>query len=437
MLNYGVYLVIPGINHLVYEEDNGLYTTEEVDATRYTLYRSGNEDKDFIDNLSLSLEVNKAGTFSFSILPSHTYYSMLRRYIHYISVEDLDDNEVLFYGRIYSIDMSFNGEKNISCEGAMANLLDSPMYNVVNYDILNPTEEIFKIEGTPGFLFEAAIRAYRNLIRPDIDVGTAFNAAYTYEEEKYDLSGGQTVADFILNELVGSAGGYIVPRYVKNEGGNIRTFIDWIADAETEDYSDNVNPQEIEFGINMLDIEAEFANDDIITGIIPSWTDENDKKHWAIQVSTDIDNPNGTQILKPYISMGNGTGGIGIQIIDLPELTDQSEAMTAARKYSSRYCNYDLSTLEFDSFRIKALDMHYFSTESPQKIFLCDQVRVVSDYHGINGVYTCTAMEINLENQSENQYTMSIYRPKASSNDKSLCRQLGIKKSKKRKVHND
>lgn len=436
MLNYGVYLVIPGtFQRTEYIGSSGLYTFEQNDAITYTLYRSGEGDKDFIYDLSLSTEANKSGSFQFSILPSHTYYSYLRRYIQYICVEDLDDNEVLFYGRIYSISMNFNGEKKVSAEGIMSNLLDCPVYNP-NLDSTSLDTDIFKLGGTPASLFSMAIASYRALIRPDINLGTIFPEASTYTFEDVDVSGGQTVGDFIVSHLVDGAGGYVRTRYEKASGGNVRCFLDWLPDPSIASYSQTVNSQVIEFGVNLLDIEAEFGDDSIMTGIVPLWTDENDDKHWATRV---VDNPlnPGNQMLQPYIIYGTGASGIGVQMIDLPELTDQSEALVAARQYAERYCNYNLSDVEFDSFRVRALDMHYFGESAMPKIRLYDRVNIVSSYHGLSGIYTCTAIEIDLENPSNNIYTFSVYRPKASSNDKTICRQLGIKESKKRKAHNE
>jgi len=434
MFHYAVYLHLPGRFERI-EEQEGIYIYVPVDSRKYTLYISGDGDRDYIEDISLSLEINKSGSFEFTILPSHTYYSYLRRYIHYISVEDLDDGEILFYGRIYSINMNFDGEKRVSAEGIMSNLLDCPMYNP-NLTASSINTNIYKIEGTPEQLFKMAIKAYRNLTRPDIDCGTIFEAAKHYASEEIDISGGQTVGDFIMSQLIDGSGGYLRSRYRKMENGSIHTYLDWLPDPSTDGYIETINTQLVEFGVNLIDIEAEFGDDNVMTGLIPVWTDENNTKHWATQASDDIDNP-GTTILKPYIVNGIGSSGIGIQMIDLPELTDQSEALTAARNYADRYCNYNLSQVEFDSFKVKALDMHYFGDDTKQKIRVYDRVRVTSDYHSINGVYTCTALEMNPEDLSEMSYTFSVYRPKASSNDKTICRQLGIKESKKRKVHNE
>lgn len=433
MLNYGVYLRIPGSFYKEIDVGSGLYIYEQNDGTVYTLYKPGEVNKDFISDMSLSLEVNKAGSFSFSILPSHTYYRYIKRFITYISVEDLDTNEILFYGRVYSISLNFNGEKKITAEGMLSNLLDCPVYN----PNLSGVEagSIYEMEGRPAELFSMAISAYRALIRPDINLGTIFSEADSYESEKIDVSGGQTVADFIMSELVDGSGGYIRVRYEGNTGSNIITFIDWLPDPSTPSYVESVNSQMIEFGINLLDIEGEYGDDSIITGIIPTWTDENNDKHWATQRVPHPYMPE-TYMLQPYVLYGQGAAGIGVQMIDLPELTDQSEALTAAANYTERYCNYDLSNEDFNTFRVNALDMHYFG-QDVQSIKLYDRVRVISDFHGLNGVYTCTAMNISLENLVNNNYTFSVYRPKSSSNDKAICRQLGIKENKKRKVHNE
>lgn len=434
MLNYGVFLHIPGTVTIEEDEESGLILINKDSALRYTLHISGDNSDDFTVDSPISMEVNKSGSFEFSILPSHTYYSMLRRFIHYIEIKDLDDDEIIFYGRINSITMGFSKEKKVTVEGGMSNLLDCPVYNPDVESSTLDTTEIYVMEGTPDELFRKSIRAYRNLIRPDVTIGSVLSYASSFKIDKIDVSGGQTVGDFIMNELVGGAGGYIIPRYVKEEGGNISTVLDWLPDPLTPGYSDTISSQTIEFGVNLLDIDAEFSDDDVMTGIIPSWTDENNDKQWATAVTTDVDTSQ-KNMLKPYIVGGTGTTGIGIQMIDLPELTDQSEALTAAQKYAERYCNYNLSDLEFDSFKVKALDMHYFGESSKPKFKIGDRIKLISEYHNLDMDYPCTAMTLDLDNPSNNDYTFSVYRPKASSNDKTLCRQLNIKESEKRKVH--
>lgn len=72
---------------------------------------------------SLELEVNKTGSFSFSIYPDHSYYSFVEKIKTIITV--YQDNTLLFRGRVLDIDSGFYNEKLVLCEGELAFLVDS------------------------------------------------------------------------------------------------------------------------------------------------------------------------------------------------------------------------------------------------------------------------------------------------------------------------
>ncbi len=436
----------------------GVYNPLTGKAMTYLLYDVGSGDKDYLLNGMLKLEVNKAGTFEFDILPSHTYYSMLRRYIHYVcikeyatgsaidpsdyiptdlpidldpgesyypSIEYLGDTKIMFYGRILSMSMSFNGIKHVVCEGLMANLLDCPMYNSGAHYSSITADKIFTVNGTPRTMFQIGINAYRNLIRNDIYVGEIHSDAGTYTFEEIDVSGGTSVGDFISGELVDAHGGFLDMQYRQVSDGTIIGLLNWLADPSMDEYSELPIDQTIEFGENLLDLSGENTDDEIMTGIIPTWEDSNKIKKWITVTSTDVDDPTKT-IFKPYIvGSSGGVGSAGIKIIDIPCTTTQEGATSYATTYVNKYCNYNLSTVDFDSYTVRALDFHYIHQESKHKIDLYNRVRILCEPHSIDKVLLCTSVEISIDSPENSSYTFSVYRPKASSNEKTLTRQLG------------
>lgn len=408
----------------------GVYNPSTGDAVEYILYEVGSGDSDYLLNGTLKLEINKAGTFDFDILPSHTYYSVLRRYIHYITVKE--DDEVLFYGRILSMNLSFNGMKHVTCEGLLANLLDCPMYN----PDAATTDKLFTIGGSPFVMFENAIRAYRNRIRDDIYSGDVRSDANDYNLEDVDVSGGTSVGDFISSELVEAVGGFLLFEYRELvQGGDIVGRLSWLADPSLDStmssYTQATISQVVSFGENMLDFSGECSDDDVVTGITPTWEDGNGEKHWITAQRDDITSP-GRQIYMPYIvGAQGGLGAVGLSIVELPGTSTQEKAQQYALNYVNKYCsNYILSSgtnIDFDSFTVRAVDMH-FAGVSTNKIWLHDRVRVKCGPHSIDRILLCSSIEVLIDNPMNSSYTFSIFRPKASSNDKVLTRQIKRKR---------
>lgn len=402
------------------------------EVVSYVLYSVGSGDNNFLLNGTLKLEVNKAGTFEFDILPFHSYYSVLRRYIQYVCVRE--DDDILFYGRILSMNLSFNGTKHVTCEGLLANLLDCPMFNPAAETI----DKIFTIGGSPYAMFECGIRAYRNRIRDDIYIGYIRNDANDVVLEDVDTSSGTSVGDFIQSELVEAYGGFMRMEYREPTiGGPILGQLNWDDEPELESdltsYKTATISQTVSFGENMLDFSGEPGDDDIYTGIIPTWEDSNNETHWVATRKNDVTMQEETPILMPYIvGAQSGLGAVGIKVVKMPGTSNQEKALQRATNYANKYCsNYILSSginVDFDSFTVRALDIHFLDSPSTERIGLYDRVRISHESLSIDRILMCSSIEILIDNPLNSSYTFSIYRPKASSNDKVLTRQIKRKR---------
>ena len=81
------------------------------------LYTPGVEELKLGDPV-LKLEVNKTGSFSFTIYPDHLYYDQIERMKSIVRVEK--DGSMLFRGRVISEEIGLYGEKDVTCEGCLA-----------------------------------------------------------------------------------------------------------------------------------------------------------------------------------------------------------------------------------------------------------------------------------------------------------------------------
>lgn len=88
----------------------------------WLLYHSKLENLQIFDP-SLELELNKTGSFVFTIYPDHPYYGLIRKLKSIITI--YQDDYLIFRGRALDEDVGWNNEKTVTCEGELAFLLDS------------------------------------------------------------------------------------------------------------------------------------------------------------------------------------------------------------------------------------------------------------------------------------------------------------------------
>ena len=195
---------------------------------------------------SLSLELNKTGSFSFSIYPDHPYYSQIEQLKSIIQVKK--DGSTLFRGRVITDKTGWYNQRDITCEGELAFLLDSRV-------------RPFAFTGGPSELFTQLIQQH--------------NAAMADEPEKQFKVGTVTVTDpndyinrsnttyettwDVLNtRLLDTLGGYL---RVRHESDGV--YLDYLAEL------DEMTTQPVEFGENLLSYAKSLSADEIITALIP------------------------------------------------------------------------------------------------------------------------------------------------------------------------
>ncbi len=195
----------------------------------------------------LSLELGKTGAFDFVIYPQHPYYEYVKPVI---SIVEVFRNELsIFRGRVLNIKYGFYNEKQVSCEGELAFLLDS---------IIAP----HAVSGSFSSYLDYIVSIHNEQV----------------EEKKQFVVGNVTVADFMpfevvedyefltsletLNKrMVEPSGGYLQARH---EYGTM--YLDLLA---PEVSLGNASTQKIRLGKNLLDIEKDINGSEVFSGIVP------------------------------------------------------------------------------------------------------------------------------------------------------------------------
>ena len=161
---------------------------------------------------TLSLEVNKVGSFTFKILPNHEFYDSLALMTTIISV--VQDNRITFKGRVYSDDRDFRNIKKIKVEGLLGYFNDSI---VRPYDFSGSPEEFLSMliaqHNSQVEEWQRFKRGRVTVSTDDYIVRSSSDLPTTWKE--------------ITDKLIAILGGYIVIRYEAD--GN---YIDYLADYE-------------------------------------------------------------------------------------------------------------------------------------------------------------------------------------------------------------
>ena len=195
----------------------------------------------------LTLEIGKSGLFEFTIYPDHPYYENVKPVV---SIIEVSRNEaVIFRGRALNIKFGFYNEKQVSCEGELAFLIDSiiaphgwngSFAGYLDYVIV---EHNWQVEEAKQFT-----------------VGDVTVADF-YPYEFMENVNFNTSYDTINQRLVEYSGGYL---QVRHEYGTM--YLDLL---NYDMNLANVSDQTIRLGKNLIDIEREVEGAEVFSGIIP------------------------------------------------------------------------------------------------------------------------------------------------------------------------
>lgn len=192
----------------------------------------------------LTQEVNKTGSFTFTIYPDHPYYSRIEEFAGIVTIYDEED--MLFRGRIIKIEQGFINELKITCEGELGFLLDSIQRP---YEFTGTPEELFRFYITEH---NAQVDAARRFVVGNVTVTDA-NDYIVRSNSDYTKTWNE-----LNDKLVKNLGGYL---WVRHENGV--NYIDYLKDFTI------LSNQQITFGKNLIDLIQKISADSFATALIP------------------------------------------------------------------------------------------------------------------------------------------------------------------------
>ena len=191
---------------------------------------------------TLTMELNAAGSFEFTMPPAHALYDAVKPLASTIVV--YEDETLLWYGRPIEVRTDFYKQKTIYCEGALAFFNDS-VQRLHEYESIS-VHTFFRtvIEN-----HNAQVNADRQFTVGNITVADR----KVYRKLNYD-----STFNALKRQCLNAEGGYLFLR--REDGVN---YIDWYAEVPLD------SNQPVEFGLNMLDLSRVFDGSGIATCVIP------------------------------------------------------------------------------------------------------------------------------------------------------------------------
>lgn len=331
----------------------------------------------------LTLEMGKAGSFQFGLPPNNKFYDALQKLKTKITVE-IDNTEV-FRGRILSETKDSYNIRTIYCEGDLAYLVDS-------------VQKGKKYTGTTHELFRKIIAAHNARVEEDkrFEVGiigiedreiilTGQSSEITDEDsDSFDYkqiainsitNEWKTTYDYIETCLINYCGGYLRTR---REGN--KTYLDLATDFG------NSADQQIEFGINMLELTEEVSAEDLFTVLIPLGDD-----------NLTIESVNNGSDELVDAEMAAIYGRI-VKTHVFENVNQPSTLLENGQRFLANHANVPAT------ITIRAVDMHLLDDQIPV-IKIGDSVPVKSKPHNITRSLNCTKIEYDFENLGNCTFT--------------------------------
>lgn len=319
---------------------------------------------------TLNLELNKIGSFSFKIYPTHESYSDFVKMRSVITVRQ--ENRTIFKGRVFSENIDFRKVKKVEVEGILGYLNDS---------IVRPYDFTGSVEGYFAMLLDQHNAQVEEFQRLKLGVVTVTDPNDYITRAS---SNSPKTWDEINNKLIKLLGGYISIRY--EEDGN---YVDYLADFT------DTSTQEIAFAVNLLDLNLENKADSLATCIIPygAKDETTDKPIDITSVNNGVD----------YIYDPEAVAKYG-RIFEVKTWDDVTLPANLLRKAQEHLAD---KIKLLSRLTVKAIDLH-LTDQAIEAFKIGDYVKVYSSPHKIDETILLTAYSMDLTNPAGCTITLGL-----------------------------
>lgn len=364
------------------------------------IYSSDGTFESYIIGPKLKLELGKAGTLEFTIIPSDEHYNQFEKMKSVITV--VYDGTLIFRGRVLSMSSDFFKQKQIQCEGDLSFLLDSIFEP---YKGTKTVSEMFS-KIIDGHNSQMGDESYKKFTVGNVTVPDASGSV------NFDITSFEDSSSTIESELIDSFGGILQTRTVSGT-----TYIDYLADPHQNINSYAVNTQPIAFGVNLLDIECEPPVDDVFTILLPIGKDKDTTIKSVNDNSKFLENP-----------LAIAKYGRIVRCEQWSDISSASNLKTKAQEFLNVH-----SVIYPDDISVKALDLHLLDPANHPRLMLGDRIRCYSEPHDIDITLVCLEIEWDISNPENNTYKIGTFVPSDEHDGNKIVKKKksGKKKTKK------
>ena len=326
-----------------------------------------------IFNPSLELELNKTGSFDFTIYSDHPRYSLIKKLKSIITV--FQDDFLLFRGRVLDDEIGFYNSKTVSCEGELSFLLDSIQRP---YDFTGSISEFLSIMITNH---NAQVDEEKRFTLGNVTV-TDPNDYIVRSDIDY-----VSTWDVINKKLLEMLGGFLMVRH--ENGLNI---IDYLAESTL------LSPQKIEFGKNLLDLKRIRKGEEIATVIIPLGAKLKNEEGQDTDKRLTIESVNGGA---DFLEDADAIAEFGtiVKTVIYDDVTDAENLKTKGQ------ADLAINVKQTESIELTTADLATVD-KTITSFHLGTQVSMESKPHGLNQLFLVSKLSIKLLDPEANKLTL-------------------------------
>lgn len=351
----------------------------------------------------LTMEDCAAGSLEFTIPPGNVGYDAIHKLTSDVIV--YENEEEIWRGRCISENMDFWKNKKYVIEGALAFLNDTVQppreFNVSNTTVRSFLETLIATHNTQA----PANRRFKvgMVTVDDGDSQADSDAIHRYTNYESTL---ECINEKLVNKLKGHI---TVKREFDTTDNTYKFTINYV-----KNYID-AHEKEIRFGMNLLDYAQSYEVTDLVTAIVPRGARLDESPISALEAYTTVAScgNDGTWHTSGSIFVTNQaaieTYGFICGVVDWDNVTDPNNLLTKAKQYLQKV-QWNKLCLE-----VSVLDLHYLDSNA-DTFKLLQEVRCVSEPHGMDTFFPVTKMEIDLANPANTTFTLGTdYTPSLTS----------------------
>ena len=340
--------------------------------------------------------------------PNHSEYDSIYPMKTLIVVKE--DEDIIFRGRVITATTDFFRQKNITCEGDLAFLLDS---------VSQPFEYTGDNKRTIRQVFKHIVDSHNR----QVENWKQFSYNDSFITVTKDSSSGVNATDEFNSTSFSDSSSALNSNLLDEYGGVLRTrtvgqttYLDYIKDPSQTDDNYPISDQKIEFAVNLLDLNTSYPVSEIFTILLPIGKDK--LKIGSVNGGSDyLEN---TAAVEKY--------GRIVRYEEWSDVENASVLLSKARRFLNEQTRLYPNDLE-----VKAVDLHMLKSGTP-KLRLCDRVRCYSEPHDVDTILVCLAIKYDILNPQNTTYKLGSFIPntnhKGKTNNKTSESSRGGTRSK-------